>query len=192
MASMKRIEALASRLNYAEPAWIRGYPDEKRDNHLSGALREAEALVWGDRTGVAHEVLTKTEVQLLGILEEAAETLDDAHEEWLNLTLAARDLTCDIAAMKCNDPRDVEHKICNSCNGSGKQDPEQKDICDAPCPACKGSGMQEPTTHWFGGFHPSWDDDSRIEIQTYVEWPNLSITVDALAQVLQGKLEYKL
>lgn len=158
MASMKRIEALASRLNYAEPKWIRGY--EERDNHLSGALREAESLVWGDRTGVAREVLSKTEVQLLGILEEAAETLDDAHEEWLNTTLAVRDLTGDIHAMRCDDPRDEDMR-------------------------------DEPTDNWFGGFHPSWDDDSGYEIQTYVEWPNLGITVDALTQVLQGK-EYKL
>jgi hypothetical protein len=191
MASLKRIEALASRLNYAEPKWVRGYPDEKRDNHLSGALREASDNVWGDKTGVASEVLTPEELALMGLLSEAAETLDDAHEEWLNTTLAARDLVGDIAACKCSDPRDVEDKMCGSCNGSGKQDPEQKDICDAPCTTCDGSGMQEPAEHWFGGFHPSWDDDSAIEIQTYVEWPNLGITVDALTQVLQGK-EYKL
>jgi len=158
MASLKRIEALASRLNYKEPAWIRGY--EKRDNHLSGALREAQAIIWGDRTGVAHEVLTADELTITGLLEEAAETLDDAHEEWLNTTLAARDLVGDIAAVRCDDPRDEDMR-------------------------------DEPTEHWFGGFHPSWDDDSAIEIQTYVEWPNLGITVDALTQVLQGK-EYKL
>ncbi len=160
MASLKRIEALASRLNYKEPAWIRGYPDEKRDNHLSGALREASDAVWGDRTGVAKDVLTAEELTLMGLLSEAAEILDDAHEEWLNTTLAARDLTGDIHAMRCDDPRD-------------------EDLRD------------EPTDNWFGGFHPSWDDDSGYQIQTYVEWPNLGITVDALTEVLQGK-EYKL
>ncbi len=110
MASMKRIEALATRLNHKEPAWIRGY--EKRDNHLSGALREAEALLWGDRTGVAHEVLTEDELTLSGLLEEAAESLDDAHEEWLNLTLAGRDLVGDVEAMKADGPDpDMEGSI---------------------------------------------------------------------------------
>ena len=123
-------------------------------------MREASDAVWGDKTGVASEVLTAEELALMGLLSDAAETLDDAHEEWLNMTLAARDLVGDINAVRCDDPRDEDMR-------------------------------EQPTEHWFGGFHPSWDDDSAIEIQTYVEWPNLGITVDALTQVLQGK-EYKL
>ena len=73
---------------------------------------ESIFAIWGDRTGVAHEVLTEDELTLSGILEEAAETLDDAHEEWLNTTLAARDLTGDVEAMKTDGPDpDMEGSI---------------------------------------------------------------------------------
>jgi hypothetical protein len=156
MGLIERIDALQDRLNGKEPEWVRGFKSSKRDNHLSGALRE-----------MADEVMSNPDISLDDIemnirelLEEAAETLDEAHEEWLNTQLAARDLAGDIGALRCDDPRDE-------------------------------SLREEPTEHWFGGFHPSWDDDSCVEIQTYVEWPNLGITVDALTAVLRGE-EYKL
>lgn len=154
MASLKRIEALATRLNHEEPKWIRGYSDEHRISHLSGALREASLDVWGHRTGVAHEVLTPEELALTSLLDDAAEALDDAHEEWLNMTLAARDLVGDINAM----------------HATGH-----------PIPSDEG---------WFGSFSVVLEIDSPRPA-TYVEWPNLGITVDALTQVLRGK-EYKL
>ena len=153
MASLEMIEKLDQRLNGKEPAWIRGY--SKRDNHLSGALRE-----------MADEVMSNPDISLDDIemnirelLEEAAETLDDAHENWLNLQLAGRDLVGDIGALRCpQDPRPDEFN--------------------------EGSG------HFYGGFHPSWDDDSCIETQTYVEWPNLTISADNLAGILRGTKEY--
>lgn len=65
----------------SEPAWV--YGTSERDNHLSGALRDAADAVWGPRTGTAHLVLTADELTLVELLSEAAETLDDAHEEWM-------------------------------------------------------------------------------------------------------------
>lgn len=73
MASMTKIERmreyLEDRGHETEPKWIRGYEDRKM--HLSGDLREA-VMNWSD---------LPPEVEAL--LYEAAETLDDAHEEWL-------------------------------------------------------------------------------------------------------------
>ena len=88
MAELKKIEEMAHAIDYREPAWIRGY--EKRENHLSGALREAIGDVWGDRTGKASDVLTPAELTLTSLLEEAAETLDDAHQEWLETDIRSR------------------------------------------------------------------------------------------------------
>lgn len=153
MASLEMIEKLDQRLNGKEPAWIRGY--SKRDNHLSGALRE-----------MADEVMSNPDISLDDIemnirelLEEAAETLDDAHENWLNLQLAGRDLVGDIGALRCPiDPRPDE--------------------------------LSEGSAHFYGGFHPSYDDDSCLETQCYVEWPNLTISADNLAGILRGTKEY--
>lgn len=76
MASLKNIDTMTQTLmskgfKYEEtcPPWVKGY--SKRENHLSGALREA-AMNWSH---------LPREVEAL--LDEAAETLDDAHEEWL-------------------------------------------------------------------------------------------------------------
>lgn len=100
MASLKRIEELSQRLGCdaygIEPKWIRGYT--KRDNHLSGALRNIE-----ERMSDPDISLDDIEMDIRALLEEAAETLDDAHEEWLNNQLAARDLIGDIDAMRDRD-----------------------------------------------------------------------------------------
>ena len=92
MASLKRIEELDERLDGKEPAWIRGYT--KRDNHLSGALREMQ-----ERMQDPDISLDDIECDIQSLLEEAAETLDDAHENWLNLQVAGRALCGDIEAM---------------------------------------------------------------------------------------------
>jgi hypothetical protein len=63
------------------PKWVWG--ETQRDCHLSGELREASGEVWGGKVGVAFEVLTEKELKLVCLLEEAAEALDDAHEEWM-------------------------------------------------------------------------------------------------------------
>lgn len=97
MAELQRIEELDARLNGKEPAWIRGY--SKRENHLSGELREmADSMMGYDPA----QMPGSNELKLRELLTEAAETLDDAHENWLNLTLAARDIVGDIGAMKSN------------------------------------------------------------------------------------------
>ena len=91
MAELKKIETMIDQLaTYVcmartEPDWIRGY--EKRDNHLSGALRSLgnmidDKLMFTDEDG--------NDTNLSAILEEAAETLDDAHQEWLEQQLANR------------------------------------------------------------------------------------------------------
>jgi hypothetical protein len=78
MASLENIENLVTELERrgisTDPHWVQGY--EKRDNHLSGALREA-AMNWSD---------LPAEVEML--LDEAAEVLDDAHEDWLSNRVA--------------------------------------------------------------------------------------------------------
>lgn len=78
MASLKKIERMVQHLDErglpTEPTWIRGY--ERRDNHLSGALREA-----GYSIGPGHDEGNFDHI--VALLEEAAEALDDAHEEWL-------------------------------------------------------------------------------------------------------------
>lgn len=56
--------------------------------HISGELREASDKVWALKTGTAHEVLTEDELELQGLLADAAEKLDDAHEAWLRAQLA--------------------------------------------------------------------------------------------------------
>ena len=89
MAELRKIEDMSYKLDYAEPAWIRGYAEPERENHLSGALREAiDELIWKNRS--AQEGLNKDEAALAELLEEAAETLDDAHQEWLERELLNR------------------------------------------------------------------------------------------------------
>ena len=154
MASLERIEELDSRLNGKEPAWIRGY--SKRDSHLSGALREMADEVMSNPDLSLDDI----EMNIRELLTEAAETLDDAHEMWLNTQLAARDLVGDIGALRCpTDPRPDE--------------------------------LSEGSGDFYGGFHPSYDDDSCLETQCYIEWPNLSISTNTLCEVLRGE-EYKL
>ena len=106
MASLQRIEELDSRLNGKEPAWIRGYPDKKREQHLSGALREMADEVMSNPDLSLDDI----EMDIRYLLSEAAETLDDAHEEWLNTQLAARDLCGDIEAMRTPDPESDDEK----------------------------------------------------------------------------------
>ena len=94
---IERIESLEARLNGKEPKWLRG--TEKRENHLSGALREMTDLMCNPDLS-----LDEIEMNIRELMDEAAEALDDAHEEWLNTQLAARDLTGDIEALKCDGP----------------------------------------------------------------------------------------
>lgn len=81
MASLRRIEEMRAELeNFeipTEPSWIRGYASSKNKMHLSGILREA-SMNW-------HQLPPEIE----HLLDEAAETLDDAHEEWLENKLLA-------------------------------------------------------------------------------------------------------
>ena len=93
MASLERIERLTERLDDREPSWVRGY--RKRDNHLSGALRDIE-----ERMSDPDISLDDIELEIRQLLEEAAETLDDAHENWLDIQLAARDVCGDVGAMR--------------------------------------------------------------------------------------------
>ena len=75
MASLQRIEEMQTELRSynmpTEPDWVFGYHKPDRITmHLSGRLREA--AMWSGLPPLIEE-----------LLEEAAETLDDAHEEWL-------------------------------------------------------------------------------------------------------------
>lgn len=81
MASLRRIEELMAELQKyhipTEPSWIRGYMKSSiSKKHLSGRLREA-----------SEDKNLPMEIECL--LDEAAETLDDAHEEWLENKLIA-------------------------------------------------------------------------------------------------------
>ena len=76
MASLHRIEEMRAELENnnipTEPDWVFGYHKPDRITmHLSGRLREA-AINCSSLPPVIEE-----------LLDEAAETLDDAHEEWL-------------------------------------------------------------------------------------------------------------
>jgi hypothetical protein len=81
MANLRRIEEMRTKLeNYkisTEPSWIRGYASSENKMHLSGILREA-SMNW-------HQLPPEIE----RLLDEAAEALDDAHEEWLENKLIA-------------------------------------------------------------------------------------------------------
>lgn len=96
MASLKRIEDLARRINYAQPSWIEG---EWKDSgiHLSGRLRMIANMIEPD---VKVEDENGAKYRLAALLDEVAEVLDDAHEEWLNTQLAARDVCGDVDAMR--------------------------------------------------------------------------------------------
>lgn len=81
MASLRRIEEMRAELENhdipTEPSWIRGYATSQHKMHLSGILREAE-MEW-----------SHLPPEIRHLLDEAAETLDDAHEEWLENKLIA-------------------------------------------------------------------------------------------------------
>jgi hypothetical protein len=87
MANLERIEMMRKRLQSlgepTEPPWIRGW--KTRDMHLSGSLREA-SMNWS------------LPIEIEDLLDEAAETLDDAHEMWLAQLIVAleggRDASC--------------------------------------------------------------------------------------------------
>lgn len=97
MAQLRKIEEYIQRLgDDKEPGWVRGYTT--RDNHLSGALREMGDEIMGDPDVNLDDI----EGNIRSLLEEAAETLDDAHQNWLSLQLAARDVCGDINAMRSN------------------------------------------------------------------------------------------
>lgn len=85
MAELKKIEEMAHAIDYREPAWIRGY--EKRDNHLSGALRSLGHVLPAD---LMHTDDDGNDVSIGALLEEAAETLDDAHQAWLEQDILNR------------------------------------------------------------------------------------------------------
>lgn len=76
MASLKRIESMTNYLTYrglvSAPPWILGVLNEEM--HISGELRKLSDALWARNDEL-------TEVSIL--LTEAAEKLDDAHEEWL-------------------------------------------------------------------------------------------------------------
>lgn len=73
MANLMNIERMRVELENndlpTEPKWVRGL--QMGNMHLSGVLREA-SMNWSN---------LPPEIEAL--LDEAAETLDDAHEEWL-------------------------------------------------------------------------------------------------------------
>lgn len=89
MASLQKIQEMTDFLEKwgwaSVPTWMMGIqPIQGRTTtHISGQLREADQLIWGHRTGVAHEVLNEDELALCTLINEAAERLDDAHEAWL-------------------------------------------------------------------------------------------------------------
>ena len=85
MANIGRIDELVGQVG-REPDFVRGY--KPRDCHLSGALREAAE----NYSGLPNEVIS--------LLDEAAETLDDAHQDWLELVRVCDSLLNDIYAMK--------------------------------------------------------------------------------------------
>lgn len=74
MASLKKIEELTEWLEKwnwnPNPEWIKG-TEETGTTHISGQLREKSDELWA----------TDQDTSIL--LGEAAEKLDDAHEEWL-------------------------------------------------------------------------------------------------------------
>ena len=67
-----RVEMLTLALN-PNPPWILGI-DEEAGQHISGELREASDQLFNTPGGLGYFS------ELLG---EAAEKLDDAHEEWM-------------------------------------------------------------------------------------------------------------
>lgn len=96
MASLRKIEKMvqqAEKLNLpTTPDWIWGY--RKRNQHLSGTLREAE-----ENWNLPDE--------LSELLDEAAESLDDAHEEWLSNLLTIHCPECGSP-----EPREIHAASC--------------------------------------------------------------------------------
>ena len=93
MANIGRIDELVGQVG-REPDFVRGY--KPRDCHLSGALREAAE----NYSGLPNEVIS--------LLDEAAETLDDAHQDWLELVASCESLLEDIDAMRTYGDDNVE------------------------------------------------------------------------------------
>ena len=54
-----------------EPSWVKGYENGYDGPHISGQMRELSDELWGNNQ----------EASIM--LAEAAERIDDAHEEWM-------------------------------------------------------------------------------------------------------------
>ena len=84
MASLKRIEELRIHLETenltTDPQWILGMQTDPPSEvgHISGQLRETSDAIW-DNDGLTVDELNSISV----LLSEAAERLDDAHQEWM-------------------------------------------------------------------------------------------------------------
>lgn len=105
-ASMDRIEELASAINYRTPDWvpyivaIEGTETSSLDaamvetQHFSGLLRDcarsAGTALLEDENGITHDLET--------LLDDAAERLDQAHQEWLEAQARTNTLEAGLAA----------------------------------------------------------------------------------------------
>ena len=92
MASLTNIEELSGRYGDGFPSWVHGqgemHSPMSYTQHLSGRLRN----LWIDYDlNHAPDEQSEDVKKVVALLEEAAETLDDAHEEWLVDKLAQRD-----------------------------------------------------------------------------------------------------
>ena len=88
-ASMKRIEELASAIDYRVPDWVphivaiegtqTSVLDEMEVNtqHYSGYLRELSMTV------DTSDAIRRNQIEVLEALDQSAERLDQAHQEWL-------------------------------------------------------------------------------------------------------------
>lgn len=87
MASLKKIEQLAQNLLAQgidpNPDWIKGLEPNPHDMHISGQMREMSDHILQFAYCKPYSIL----------LGEAAERLDDAHEEWMTQQIPLRTLS---------------------------------------------------------------------------------------------------
>ena len=102
MASMKRIERLIEHLakthnDTSEPTWVR-WPYKDGETCLSGRCRQISNMLHDSDLKVVDE--GGRTYGLAELMDDLAEALDDAHEDWLNMRVAARSVLSDVEQMR--------------------------------------------------------------------------------------------
>lgn len=102
MASQERIKRLTKYLESTHndtsvPTWVRGSHKDTQSS-LSGRCRRFARMLHGNDLKVVGEI--GHSYGLRELLDDLAAALDDAHEDWLNMRIAARSVLSDVEQMR--------------------------------------------------------------------------------------------